>query len=68
VPIDRWLRGPLRPWAESMLADATRERDEWLDPAAVSRGWQRLIDGEPAAGPAIWAVVMLQAWRVTWRI
>jgi asparagine synthase (glutamine-hydrolysing) len=68
VPIDRWLRGPLRPWAESMLADATRERDEWLDPAAVSRGWKRLIDGEPAAGLAIWAVVMLQAWRVTWRI
>ena len=68
VPIDRWLRGPLRPWAESMLADATRERDEWLDPAAVSRGWKRLIDGEPSAGLAIWAVVMLQAWRVTWRI
>lgn len=68
VPIDRWLRGPLRPWAESMLADATRERDEWLDPAEVSRGWKRLIDGEPAAGLAIWAVVMLQAWRVTWRI
>jgi asparagine synthase (glutamine-hydrolysing) len=68
VPIDRWLRGPLRPWAESMLADATRERDEWLDPAAVSRGWKRLIDGEPAAGLSIWAVVMLQAWRVTWRI
>ena len=68
VPIDRWLRGPLRPWAEGLLADATRERDEWLDPAAVSRGWKRLLDGEPAAGLAIWAVVMLQAWRVTWRI
>jgi asparagine synthase (glutamine-hydrolysing) len=68
VPIDRWLRGPLRPWAEAMLADATRERDEWLDPAAVARSWKRLTDGEPAAGLAIWAVVMLQAWRVTWRI
>jgi hypothetical protein len=51
-----------------MLADATRERDEWLDPAAVARSWKRLTDGEPAAGLAIWAVVMLQAWRVTWRI
>jgi asparagine synthase (glutamine-hydrolysing) len=68
VPIDRWLRGPLRPWAEALIADAMRERDEWLHPAAVARGWKRLLDGEPSAGFAIWSVVMLQAWRVTWRI
>jgi asparagine synthase (glutamine-hydrolysing) len=68
VPIDRWLRGPLRSWAEGLIADAMRERDEWLNPVAVTRGWKRLLDGEPSAGLGIWSVVMLQAWRATWRI
>jgi asparagine synthase (glutamine-hydrolysing) len=68
VPIDGWLRGPLRPWAEGLLADATRGRDEWLDTTAVSREWKRLLAGEPSGGLAIWSVVMLQAWRSEWRI
>jgi asparagine synthase (glutamine-hydrolysing) len=66
VPIDRWLRGPLRGWAESLLFCDGHKRNEWLDMTAVARAWKDLHDGRPRAGTAVWAAVMLQAWRTRW--
>jgi asparagine synthase (glutamine-hydrolysing) len=64
VPIDAWLRGPLRNWARDLLfADGNRG---WFDATAVTRAWQDLCDGRPRAGTAVWAAVMLQAWRARW--
>jgi asparagine synthase (glutamine-hydrolysing) len=66
VPIDRWLRGPLRGWAESLLFCDGHNRSEWLDMTTVTRAWKDLHDGRPRAGTAVWAAVMLQAWRTRW--
>jgi len=64
VPIDAWLRGPLREWARDLLfADGGRD---WFDTTAVARAWKELCDGRPGAGTAVWAAVMLQAWRARW--
>jgi asparagine synthase (glutamine-hydrolysing) len=63
VPINQWLRGPLRGWAESLLFCDT---DGWLDKVAIARAWKDLNDGRPRAGDAVWAAVMLQAWRARW--
>ena len=64
VPIDAWLRGPLRSWARDLLfADGQRG---WFDANAVTRAWQDLCEGRPRAGTAVWAAVMLQAWRARW--
>ena len=65
VPIDHWLRGPLRQWAEDLLFSDVRA-GEWFDMPALSRAWQDLQDGRPRAGTAIWAAVMLQAWGLRW--
>ena len=65
VPIDQWLRGPLRAWAEDLLFC---DRDGgWLDRAAVTRAWHDLLEARPRAGAGVWAAVMLQAWRAEWR-
>jgi asparagine synthase (glutamine-hydrolysing) len=66
VPIDRWLRGPLRGWAESLLFCDGHNRSEWLEMTAVARAWRDLHEGRPRAGTAVWAAVMLQAWRTRW--
>lgn len=66
VPIDRWLRGPLREWAGDLLASDALERDGLLDAAPIHAAWRDLRAGRGDAGLGLWAVVMLQAWRERW--
>jgi asparagine synthase (glutamine-hydrolysing) len=68
VPIDRWLRGPLRKWAESLLSYDELGRSGLLEPAPIIGAWSELQEGRRAAGPALWAVIMFQAWRARWGI
>jgi asparagine synthase (glutamine-hydrolysing) len=66
VPIDDWLRGPLRSWGADILSpDGLRQRG-LLDPAPVARAWDALQEGQQAAGPALWAVLMFESWRARW--
>jgi asparagine synthase (glutamine-hydrolysing) len=66
VPIDRWLRGPLRTWAERLLSrDAMA--NSGLSPEPVARAWRDLQDGRRRSGTALWAVLMFQAWRERWQ-
>ena len=64
VPIGEWLRGPLREWAGDLLFSDDRSR--WFNRIAVARAWDDLRDGRTGVGTAIWAAVMLQAWRARW--
>src|SRR5262249_43090409 len=66
VPIDRWLRGPLRSWAESLLPGRAGEDDGLLESRTIDRAWRALRDQPRPVGAALWAVVMLQAWRARW--
>jgi asparagine synthase (glutamine-hydrolysing) len=68
VPIGRWLRGPLRKWADGLLSRDELGRSGLLDPAPVARAWRDLQEGRSPAGPALWAVIMFQAWRAQWKI
>jgi asparagine synthase (glutamine-hydrolysing) len=65
VPMDRWLRGPLRSWAEPLLSrDALTESG--LDPVPVGVAWGDLLEGRRQRGAALRAVLMFQAWRERW--
>lgn len=62
VPIDAWLRGPLRDWAASLLETRRIESEGFLNGPLVGRIWQRHVSGQVNYGAAIWAIVMFQAW------
>lgn len=63
VPILRWLRGPLRPWAEDLLDPARIAREGHLDPAAVARLWSETLAGRRGGEAAeIWCVLMFESW------
>ena len=62
VPVGEWLRGPLRPWAEELLAPDRLEREGWLDPALVVRLWHEHQDGRRDRTYQLWDVLMFEAW------
>ena len=66
VPIDAWLRGPLRDWAESLLAPGRLEADGLVRAEPVRRSWQQHLDGTHNWQHPLWTVLMLQAWRERW--
>ena len=59
VPIDHWLRGPLKDWAQSLLDPQTMKQQGLLRPEAILPYWQRHLAGENFAYP-IWNVLMLE--------
>jgi asparagine synthase (glutamine-hydrolysing) len=68
IPIDRWLRGPLRNWADGLLSPSELERGGLLVSAPIIRTWRDLQAGRRPAGAALWAVLMFQAWRTRWQV
>lgn len=62
IPLDRWLRGPLREWAENIIVPKAVRDAGVLNANAVSRLWSAHQEGRDNAGMALWSVLMLQAW------
>jgi len=62
VPLDAWLRGPLKDWAEDLL-DASRMRQEgFLEPGPIRRKWAEHLSGRRNWQYHLWDVLMFQQW------
>lgn len=59
-PLGRWLRGPLRSWAEDLLTTDALDRNG-LDPEVVRPLWGRYLAGD-RADYRVWSVLMYQSW------
>lgn len=66
MPMDQWLRGPLRAWAEDLLSESALTAGGLLRPAIVQKAWQEHLAGENRL-PQIWTALMLQLWLARWR-
>lgn len=65
VPIDSWLRGALRDWAEDLLSSETLKADGILYPEPIRALWTAYLRGS-AGHYRLWPILMFQAWRQRW--
>jgi asparagine synthase (glutamine-hydrolysing) len=62
IPIDIWLRGPLREWAEDLLDESRLRREGVFDPAPIREKWRAHVEGGRNWAYWLWDILMFQDW------
>ncbi|UCG74016.1 MAG: asparagine synthase (glutamine-hydrolyzing) [Chromatiales bacterium] len=63
VPLDEWLRGPLRDWVETLISEQMLKDVGYFEPAGVRTLWRQHLCGWRNHSNVLWAVLMFQAWH-----
>jgi asparagine synthase (glutamine-hydrolysing) len=66
VPIQDWLRGPLRPWAEPLLDERRLAAEGIFNPTPIVKRWREHLAGSSDWHDSLWAVLIFQAWKDHW--
>jgi asparagine synthase (glutamine-hydrolysing) len=62
IPIDNWLRGPLRPLVESSLFDSNTPIGDFIDRKTARRLVDNHKNGLGRHGQVLWSLVVLAKW------
>lgn len=62
VPLDQWLRGPLKPWAEALIDRQRLKSEGFLNPNLVRDRWNQHQSGRHNWSSLLWNVLMFEAW------
>jgi len=62
VPLDSWLRGPLKEWAEALLDEQRLRLEGYFHPEPIRKMWSEHLSGKHNWQYHLWCVLMFQAW------
>jgi asparagine synthase (glutamine-hydrolysing) len=62
LPIDSWLRGPLRDWAEDLLDERRLENGGFFSPEPIRKKWTEHLSGRYNWQYHLWDILMFQGW------
>ena len=66
VPIDSWLRGPLRGWADALLDEGRLKHEGFFHLELIRQKWDEHQSGRHDWQYLLWNVLMFQAWQEHW--
>lgn len=62
IPLDQWLRGPLRDWAEQLLDSRLLDQQGYFKTETIRTMWLQHLSGSHNWQYHLWNVLMFQAW------
>ena len=65
IPIDSWLRGPLREWTESLLNEKRLRQEGFFQPKPIRKKWEEHLSGKRRWQYLLWGILMFEAWLDT---
>lgn len=62
IPLAQWLRGPLKEWAEELLAEERIKREGYFDSRKIRSAWSQHQNGTYDRSLHLWNILMFQSW------
>lgn len=63
IPLDSWLRGPLKTWAEDLINPTKLQAEGYFHTEPIWQKWREHQTGQRNWSYDLWDVLMFQAWR-----
>jgi asparagine synthase (glutamine-hydrolysing) len=62
IPLEAWLRGPLRDWAEALLDERRLRSEGYFHADVIRTAWSAHLRGVSSQTFKLWTVLMFQSW------
>jgi asparagine synthase (glutamine-hydrolysing) len=62
IPLDSWLRGPLKDWAQDLLSESNLNKHHFLDNKVIQNKLTEHLSGKKNWHYHLWDVLMFQSW------
>ena len=62
IPLGKWLRGPLKEWANDLLSENSFKKYNLINPKKIRKIWDEHLSRKKNHENAIWTILVFQPW------